>query len=263
MQSSPTSACLELCREDHFPRLSFFSCHPCFPRCCWFLLASSSYLSLLSGPFTAPPVNPKAPLHTWCLAAADSQRSLCLQACSSWRHPVRDGCPAAVLYGCGCQFQLNLAGRVGMCPGAGQVPSPAAPQRGRLCPIVVPTQACSITPGLLPGLGTFLPRFWTASSPARGEGHTGHNSPSWANPAPSQGCGAQVEHVGPGPHHECKREIKPHQHLPPTLWISPPCFISIHFYFCEVKVSPIWKSACLRSSPQILLASRSISIHFC
>lgn len=163
----------------------------------------------------------------------------------------------------------NLAGRVGMCPGAGQVPSLAAPQRGRLCPSVVPTQACSITPGLLPGLGTFLPRFWTASSPARGEGHMGHNlllqthSTSWANPGPSWGCGAQVEHMGPGPHHECKREIKTHQRLPPALWIFPPCFISIHFYLCEVKVSPIWKSACLRSSPQILLASHSISIHFC
>lgn len=60
-----------------------------------------------------------------------------------------------------------------------------------------------------------------------------------------------------------RREMKTHQCLHLPLWIFPPYFISVHFYLCEVKVSPIWKSTCLRSSPQILLASCSISIHFC
>lgn len=65
MQSSPTPACSELCCKDHFPRLSFCSCHPCFTCFCWFLLANSSYLSLLSRPFTAFfPANLQVPLHT-------------------------------------------------------------------------------------------------------------------------------------------------------------------------------------------------------
>lgn len=86
MQSSPTPACSELCCKDHFPRLSFCLCHPCFTHFCWFLLANSSYLSLLSRPFTAlSPVNLVIPLYTWFLTVSQplvtaSASSRCLPA---------------------------------------------------------------------------------------------------------------------------------------------------------------------------------------
>lgn len=199
-----------------------------------------------------------------------------------------------MLYGSSDEFKLNLAGWVGVLhssrysekrsPDTGEGPSLAAGDGRLLCtgfvqlrwsPCSFLLDARSILPGAkgcrqlaqrtFPGPE---PCWWLRDNPGQ------HFLLRWTGSGPRHYLPGLIWSMGrfalilsstwsPALYRNCRREIKTHQCLHLPLWIFPPYFISVHFYLCEVKVSPIWKSTCLRSSPQILLASCSISIHFC
>lgn len=94
----PTPACSELYCKDHFPRLSFCSCHPCFTCFCWFLLANSSYLSLLSGSFTAFfPVNLIVTLHTQFLTVSQPLVTASASTCCISQHTALCFLPQCLL----------------------------------------------------------------------------------------------------------------------------------------------------------------------
>lgn len=202
-------------------------------------------------------------------------------------------CSAAMLYRSSSEFKLSLADWVGLLPsfrfsekeslGTRDGPSLAARDGGLLCagfvhlslsPCPFLLAARSTVPGAKgwrqPAQGSFAvpePCWWLRDSPGQHLLLQNESGPRHYLPGLIQTTGRFMVILSstwsPVLDRKCKREIKMHKCLHLPLWIFPPCFISVHFYLCEVKVSPIWKSTCLRSSPQILLASCSISIHFC